>query len=391
MLCTGTASEEAVVVSATQREEGYACSDVSHKCACFVAGASELSAITGALDERGAEPSIRGCGPAKAVTVLCKVIPNADDRTSWAVTARVEAIVGSCPRSLESAKSGMRAWIAFVREVLGRSGDVFPPLLDDLLAWSRLFQHEGTFRNYLTYVRLGCEIVGKSVAVFDHVSLRRAKVAVAKRNLAVRRKPRFIHQETLAAMVLLSLDVPSRREFVMLCLISYIFLLRVPSECLPVAVHSAPETAAACTVVRLNGDELEMHFPRRKNRNEPTVATRKCWCDQCANTCPVHVVGDFLSEFSPGEQPFLAWKPHMVLRELRAVLAELGMEEASAYVAHDLRRGHADDILRRGGTLIEILRAGDWRSASFLTYLNKHRLERDATMAAHIVDSSDEE
>ena len=358
----------------------------------FVAGAKQLLTINGALNERcAAEPSIKGLGPAKAAAELCKEFPNVDGRMSWALTARIEAIVGSCPRSLNSAKSGMRAWFAFVREVLGKSGDVFPPSLDDLLAWSRLFQHEGTFRNYLTYVRLGCEIVGKSVEVFDHVSLRRAKIAVAKRGLAVRRKPRFIHQETLAAMVIYSLDVPNRREFVMLCLISYIFLLRVPSECLPLAAHAAPENTADCTVVRLNGDDLEMHFPRRKNRYEPTVATRRCWCNQCANTCPVHVVGEYLKEFSSGARPFLAWKPHMVLKVLRAVLEEIGMADAQAYVAHDLRRGHADDILRRGGTLIEILSAGDWRSASLLTYLNKHRLEREATMAAHLVDSSDEE
>ena len=350
-----------------------------------------MGEINVACNERSSiEPMIKGMGPVKAVAELCKEFPSVDERVDWAFRARIEAIVGSCPKSLTSAKSGMRAWLAFYREALGKTGEPFPPLLDDLLAWSRLFQHEGTFRNYLSYVRLGCEIVGKSVEVFNHVSLARAKTAVAKRGLAVRRKPRFIQQDVLAGMVLHSIDKPEWREFVMLCLISYVFLLRVPSECLPVAFHDGHDDVV-CTVLRLRGAVLEMTFPRRKNRCEPTVQTRGCWCKQCPVTCPVHVIGEYLQEFPSGARPFLQWRPDMVLKELRALLVVVEVVDAQGYVAHDLRRAHAEDIRRRGGTLAEILSAGDWRSAAFLTYLNAHQLERDATMAAHLVDSSDEE
>ena len=81
----------------------------------------------------------------------------------------------------------------------------------------------------------------------------------------------------------------------------------------------------------------------------------------------------------------------MVLATLRDVLMTLELAEATEYVAHDLRRGHAEDIRARGGSLAEILLAGDWRSLAFLDYLNKHRLERDATMAAHVADTSEED
>ena len=155
--------------------------------------------------------------------------------------------------------------------------------------------------------------------VFSHASLKRAKTAVAKRGLAVRRKPRFIQQDVLAGMVLQSIDKPECRHFVMLCLISYVFLLRVPSECLPVAFHDA-HGEVDCTVLRLRGQVLEMWFPRRKNRNEPTVQARSCWCKQCLVTCPVHVVGGYLQEFESGARPFLQWRPDMVLKELRARL-----------------------------------------------------------------------
>ena len=103
----------------------------------------------------------------------------------------------------------------------------------------------------------------------------------------------------------------------------------------------------------------------------------------------MHVIGEYLAEFEAGTKPFVSWKPDVVLATLRDVLKVVEVVEASEYVAHDLRRGHAEDIRARGGTLAEILLAGDWRSLAFLDYLNKHRLERDATMAAHVADSSD--
>ena len=162
-------------------------------------GSQDMAQISTVLDVKQREtPSIQGMGPTKAAAGLCNALPNVNDRAEWAVVARIEAIVGSCPRSMDSAKSGMRAWLGFFRNVLGKTGNAFPPLLDDLLAWSRLFQHEGTFRNYLFYVRLGCELTGMSVDVFDHPSMRRAKIAVAKRGLATKRKPRFIRQDILA-------------------------------------------------------------------------------------------------------------------------------------------------------------------------------------------------
>ena len=112
--------------------------------------------------------------------------------------ARVKAIVGSIAGSKASAVSGMRAWAAFHSKCLRRTGPPFPPLLDDLLCWSTLFRHvyckallgvlpgdfvrhPRTFSNYLSYVKVACELVGVSLAVFGHPSLRRAKIAIGAR------------------------------------------------------------------------------------------------------------------------------------------------------------------------------------------------------------------
>ena len=103
------------------------------------------------------------------------------------------------------------------------------------------------------------------------------------------------------------------------------------------------------------------------------------------------MVGEFLRGVEPGVKPFAAWRREMVLSVLRELLKTIGVDEAEEYVAHDVRRGHADDLLRRGATLLEIFTPGDWRFVAFLTYLDAHRLERNNTMEAHLADSNDDE
>ena len=58
------------------------------------------------------------------------------------------------------------------------------------------------------------------------------------------------------------------------------------------------------------------------------------------------------------------------------------------YRCHDLRRGHAKDLVESGASLVEILSAGQWRSPAFLKYLDLRTLERDAVLAACVDDSS---
>ena len=87
------------------------------------------------------------------------------------------------------------------------------------------------------------------------------------------------------------------------------------------------------------------------------------------------------------------------------------------YRCHDIRRGHALDlqasdkicaranpciymqvsrwhVFASGATLYEILAAGEWKSAAFLDYMGKAKLESDLLDQAHLgdcLDSDDDE
>ena len=60
-------------------------------------------------------------------------------KEAWRQEARVAAILGSCPRTLKSTRSGLNHWIKFIELTYGAdkvAGKILPPALGDVLAWS---------------------------------------------------------------------------------------------------------------------------------------------------------------------------------------------------------------------------------------------------------------
>ena len=320
--------------------------------------------------------------PRDAGNQLAKKLKHGTDRNEWLESARVAAIAGSCPRSHASAISGIKFYAWFALNILQQRGHLLPPSIESLLAWSRLFRNAQTFGNYVSYVKLACELTGVALDVFSHPSLRRAKEAVRKRRLVAPRPPTWIGHDLVCRLLALVLERPELKELLMVFLTSYIFLLRVPSECLPLCCHFAPAGVEA-PVFKLSDDEVVLHLPRRKNKLHATRIVRRCWCSKSQLTCPVHMLGAYMRELPGGARPFLHLKPAQTLLALRELLCELNVEDAMCYRLHDFRRGHANDIWKVGGTLADILSAGDWSSAAFQTYLDRCQLESARVSAAH--------
>jgi len=105
----------------------------------------------------------------------------------------------------------------------------------------------------------------------------------------------------------------------------------------------------------------------------------------------VHVLGAYFLSLPDGAVPFVCTSPSGALELLRRMLLHLNIPEASQYRTHDLRRGHAEDLRCSGANLYEILKAGEWRSPAFLSYLDTNELESAAVIEAHVDDESDED
>ena len=125
-----------------------------------------------------------GGGPRRALARL-KRTEDFTNCNRWKEEARVSAIMGSCICSLPSVRSGVRCYIAFIgmfcsvasRNKLvamsmlctdaleGPDAELFPPKLDNLLAWTTLFRCGGTVSNYLGYVKTGTILLKASTEV----------------------------------------------------------------------------------------------------------------------------------------------------------------------------------------------------------------------------------
>jgi hypothetical protein len=197
---------------------------------------------------------------------------------------------------------------------------------------------------------------------------------------------------------------PSLKLFAMLFLISYAFLLRMPSEAIPVCARAGERC------LKLEGGFLVLHLSRRKNKPEGSRLVRGCWCKESKTTCPLHVLGPWLEDCKDGSPLFQRVTAASALRVLRTVLAGLSFPHAAEYRTHDFRRGHAKDLqvsgrwlfctfvspqstccIVGGAQLWQILEAGEWRSPAFMKYLDVHRLETDLVVQAHIDDESESE
>ena len=221
----------------------------------------------------------------------------------------------------------------------------------------------------------------------------------------------------------------------MLWLVSYLFLLRVPSEvgssrigeCIRVWVcgvdpcqalpmkRCAPGSIAAQnaqSIIWREGDEVCVRLARRKNRPRGSgTMRRQCSCAGGVRTCAVHTLWErFFAHLPDGTCPWTAVSPNHARARLRQLLQTLGVPDAGAYGTHDLRRGHAEaglkmctcaacfcavacsfaqDMRACGHALAEILAAGQWKSAAFIKYVKEAELEKE--VAYQVAIESEEE
>jgi hypothetical protein len=166
--------------------------------------------------------------PRQALKNLAHELEDEHLRAGWLERARVNAIAGCCPKSLKGLASGLRCWFGFAQQVLQLHGKELPPTVDGLLQWSSLFRCKGTYKNYVNYVKVACELVGVSTAAFHNRVVTRAGMAIEKRRQFVPRPKMFIQLPLVERLVAVALQDGFAAE-AMLYVACYAFLLRAPS------------------------------------------------------------------------------------------------------------------------------------------------------------------
>lgn len=281
--------------------------------------------------------------------------------------------------------------MAFVDAITPASSErrYFPPRLDILLAWSRLFRSGGTFNNYVAHVQTATEVLGECVHVFRMPAIRRARQSVEKAGNFEQRGKMWIRRTRVEAILRWAADHHEFLDYARLFLFTYAFLLRLPSEGVGAVVGGdrAPANGQNNAAAYREGDTIIVTLQRRKNKPRGSRLVRSCWCNESRTTCPVHVLGPLIDGRTVGERLFPGCSAAGATEALRHILQSLGVPCAAKFRTHDLRRGHALDLQRSGASLYEILAAGEWRSPAFLQYLDQHQLEDDVVLQAHVEES----
>ena len=344
---------------------GSSCSHGRTKCRRIVATSLAERAVN-AADAPQVVLDVTGLTPCQALVKLKEALPHDKvERTQWCNDARVSAVLGSCPDSRSSFKSGIRNYNKFCHELYGSSDAGYPPTVDGIVLWSLTFQCVGTFANYLGFLRGACIALVLEVPQVDHPAVKRAKVGIIKRML-FSPKPRMFLQRTLVRnLVLRTNHAHIDWKFAMLWCVAYWFLLRVPSEALPmtrgVDKSSCPN---AQSVIFLEADgTLCLRLKKRKNKLSGSLLKRSCSCRACKHTCPVHVVWDlFFKLLEVGCQPWATVSAGEANKQLRLDLQTMAVHiscsvgcashnfsmqvpDHSCYGSHDFRRGHAKVVL----------------------------------------------
>jgi hypothetical protein len=286
---------------------------------------------------------LQGLAPKAALKMLADHLKDDCNKRKWTEGARAAAVLGSCPRTMMSVKSGVRNYMGYCEVALGSREAGFPPTIDVLLGWSHTHRCVGTFSNYLGHVASACLAIGIDCPSTSHPALCRAKQAIMKRMVFESAEQQFVRHSLLRNMIrAIDKDGIETESFAMLCLFSYVFLLRVPSEALPVVRGSVDCDECAQSVLWLDGDELCLKLRRRKNKLKGSLLRRRCHCEVCGTTCPIHRLWKFFEPLPVGHQPFAGISANKALSRLRCVLKKLGMKDAEKFNTKSFRRGHAE-------------------------------------------------
>ena len=153
------------------------------------------------------------------------------------------------------------------------------------------------------------------------------------------------------------------------------YLFRAPSEMVPVS-RSSFRVSRSSGVVFSSADVV-VTLSRRKNRTAPVDLKRTCVCDsQGRRLCCYHHLRRAVDRARAAKRlRVFSFSYEQILAATRRLALQVGVQDAST---HAFRRSMAQDMAAQGCQLYEILRAGGWRSSSFIDYMKPHELEAGA-------------
>ena len=345
-------------------------------------------------------PNFEQLGPAARLKVLRDSTADREDIKSFLHHGSRVNILKKVERSLGPVASGLQGYLNFC-ELLHVSP--FPPRASTLVNWSTLFTAGRTFQAYLSHVKTACLVAGYDTSCFT------PEVLAAARGLknSLHRGSQSINYIWKESLLKIIAREDLSHEFSRLCFISYVFLLRVPSEALPlvrafpdedVTAKSRPlDSPALIDLRRVDGTlKLVIKLDSRKNIRGGAVLSRPCLCARESfgkgSICPVHTLWPAIRAGTRCGQPlFPSYNSGNLNPTLKTVLEKCGVKDALQLSPHGFRRAAAEELKRQGGSYGLIMSMGNWNSQAFKGYLTFDLDEEREIVQLMAQDTSEEE
>jgi hypothetical protein len=289
--------------------------------------------------------------------------------------------------SLDTYISELRCWKRFC-ELLGVSP--LPATSQTVKRFIGIFRNGRSARKYVQAVRWAHDYLELDISAWDTRSL--AQVLRGSEKLTGElRKAKGVRWDLLRRLVQFSIRFGRRMQAVIYVLAAA-FLFRVPSELLPLLFDNLQQHSQVREITVEGRPALEISLLKRKNRPQGSVLVRACTCPRETLLCPVHALSLYVrSQGRLRQGKVFSVSCTGFTRQLREDLADLAVERPEDYSSQSFRRGTAQEMMSRpGARLADVLKAGEWSSASFMEYQNREEIDQMAILDL-LCDEDDDE
>jgi hypothetical protein len=267
----------------------------------------------------------------------------------------------------------------------------FPVTAQDLAGYAQVFSNAHTFSKYVMHLRTGSRMAGTRPPPRDFA----ATLVRGLQRWYVPKQRVALSGRQVSSVVAWCID-KGHVDLARLLTISRHYLLRVESEAFPLQANGRrgllPTDSNWHSQISLYDDCAEIRLRRRKADPQGLLLLRRCVCQtQSPLLCGVcslkaAIASQQAENAHPSLPLFHRLEPRSALRVFQQAAA---LCSAPTPTWHSLRRGMAGDLLRAGVTLAEVLRAGGWRSAAFLKYIQRRDIDARADAELHLPSDDD--
>ena len=282
----------------------------------------------------------------------------------------------SVQKSWKSLRSGIFCWGEFMKAFYPYESHL-PIKESRLLMYMSIFKNGGTMGQYISHLRMASRISGIPWLVSAEIA---SAVTRGLKKVTIRHQAGILTSRQFEDLVRHMIRI-SRLDLARFIVVAHLFMHRVQSELAPLQLDGRTLAGHRWhSFVDIQRHHISITYHHRKNAPHGATIKRTCICKKGPSlSCGVCALRAHACRHHQDKHKvvFPSISLSRDIRVIRNIAADIGVQDISW---HSFRRSAAHTMLKQGGTISQIIRAGGWKSSAFLQYLSR----RDVDDRAHL-------